>query len=427
MTIRFPHSAYLAAVVLFTVSFAPVTPSYAQNPSAPRASAGTLTLSQAIARALGIAPGLRSAEASVGASEAAVQAARLLPNPTLSVEAENVLGTGRYARFGESETTFSVSMPLELGGKRAARTRVAQAEEATARVGVNATRVDLTLRITQAFIAAVAGERRAKAAEERRDLAAQAERVARLRVGAGKVSPIDEQRASAQRIRADVDAERAQRAAKVAQAVLARLIGATQPLVIVAPWFDDTSTGAEIETQGASLSLAAADAQVAAANARVDAARRARIPDLTVSAGARRLKETNDTAAVLALSVPLPLFNRGNAEVARARAELTKAEADRQAVELEIAENLDTARADVANARASAASANGPELAAAREAARIARIGYAGGKFSQLDLIEAERSLSQTQEAAIDALTAFHDARARLARLVGRFDPIYKD
>ncbi len=175
------------------------------------------------------------------------------------------------------------------------------------------------------------------------------------------------------------------------------------------------------------MSLAAADAQVAAANARVDAARRARIPDLTVSAGARRLKETNDTAAVLALSVPLPLFNRGNAEVARARAELTKAEADRQAVELEIAENLDTARADVANARASAASANGPELAAAREAARIARIGYAEGKFSQLDLIEAERSLSQTQEAAIDALTAFHDARARLARLVGRFDPIYKD
>lgn len=46
---------------------------------------------------------------------------------------------------------------LELGGKRAARTRVEKAEEATARVGVNAVRVDLTLRITEAFNAAVAG------------------------------------------------------------------------------------------------------------------------------------------------------------------------------------------------------------------------------------------------------------------------------
>ncbi|RYG94221.1 MAG: TolC family protein, partial [Alphaproteobacteria bacterium] len=146
MAIRLPHLAHLVATAIATVSLAPVMPLYAQSPSAPSAPAAPLTLSQAIARALTTAPGLRSAEASVGASEAAVQAARLLPNPTLSVEAENVLGTGRYARFGESETTFSVSMPLELGGKRAARTRVVQAEEATARVGVNAARVDLTLR-----------------------------------------------------------------------------------------------------------------------------------------------------------------------------------------------------------------------------------------------------------------------------------------
>ncbi|WP_449405703.1 TolC family protein [Massilia phosphatilytica] len=113
--------------------------------------------------------------------------------------------------------------------------------------------------------------------------------------------------------------------------------------------------------------------------------------------------------------------------MARARAELDKAEAERNAAALDLAEALASARADVTDARASAISASGPELAAAQEAARIARIGYAEGKFSQLDLIEAERSLSQTQEAAIDALATFHDARARLARLLGHLDPIYKD
>ena len=424
MALRCSQFTRVAAVAVFAALVAPVWPLYAQVPATP---AAALTLGDAIERSCAVAPGVRGAEASVAAANATVESSGLLPNPTVSVEAENVLGTGRYTHFGASETTYSVSMPLELGGKRAARTRVAQADQANALVGVSIARADLTLRVTQAFITVVASERRARAAAERRELAGQAERVARLRVGAGKVSPIDEQRATAQRIGATVAAERAERAAKLAQANLARLIGAMPPVAAVAPWFDDTGAGGEVSGDGSSLSLAAADAQVAAANARVDAARRARIPDLTVSAGARRLNETNDHAAVLALSIPLPIFNRGNADVARARAELDKAEADRSAVELELAETLASAQAEVDNARASAVAANGPELAAAREAARIARIGYAEGKFSQLDLIEAERSLSQTQEAAIDALAAFHGARAQLARLLGRLDPIYKD
>ena len=57
-------------------------------------------------------------------------------------------------------------------------------------------------------------------------------------------------------------------------------------------------------------------------------------------------------------------------------------------------------------------------LASAAEAARIARIGYREGKFGQLDLLDAERTLSETRTAAIDALATYHDAKARLERLV---------
>ena len=64
-----------------------------------------------------------------------------------------------------------------------------------------------------------------------------------------------------------------------------------------------------------------------------------------------------------------------------------------------------------------AAAANGPALAAAQEAARIARIGYREGKFGQLDLLDAERTLAETRLAAIDALAAYQNARAQLERL----------
>ena len=76
------------------------------------------------------------------------------------------------------------------------------------------------------------------------------------------------------------------------------------------------------------------------------------------------------------------------------------------------------AEAELANAAASARAAGGPGLAAAFEAARIAGIGYANGKFSQLDLIEAQRTLAQTRSSYIDALIAYHAAEARLARLI---------
>ena len=425
---RSPILLRLCSALTASAALAASLPAHGQAvPTPSTAPSATLTLSDALRQALAKAPAVRGAEAAATAAEAGVQAARLLPNPTLSIEAENVMGSGPYARFGASETTYTLSMPLELGGKRAARTRVALAEQAGARVGADVARADLALQVTQAFIALVAGERRLEAARTRQQLAGQGEQAARARVRAGKVSPIDEQRAAAQRIAAQVAVGRAGRALALARSRLARLTGLPQPFALAAPWFDEPVVAPHSEVQGAPPLVAAAQAQLDAAGARVDAARRARIPDLSISAGTRRFRESGESAAVFAVSVPLPVFNRGTAELARARAELERAEAERSAAALEFDEALGAARAELADAQAAAASANGPELAVAQEAARIARIGYAEGKFSQLDLIEAERQLSQTQDAAIDALAALHDAHARLARMLGSTAPIYKD
>ena len=62
-----------------------------------------------------------------------------------------------------------------------------------------------------------------------------------------------------------------------------------------------------------------------------------------------------------------------------------------------------------------------------RRLARIARIGYHEGKFGQLDLLDAERTLSETRTAAIDALATYHDAKARLERLTAAAPELAKD
>src|SRR5690606_26553497 len=135
------------------------------------------------------------------------------------------------------------------------------------------------------------------------------------------------------------------------------------------------------------------EADVATANAQVRLARSQRVPDLTLSAGARRLEATNDVAAVFGVSLPVPLFNNGRASMDAARAQRDQAEALRRLALIDALQAIAAAENDLADAEANARAANGPALAAAQEAARIARIGYREGKFGQLDLLEAERTL----------------------------------
>ncbi|OZA62349.1 MAG: hypothetical protein B7X78_06540 [Sphingomonadales bacterium 39-62-4] len=166
------------------------------------------------------------------------------------------------------------------------------------------------------------------------------------------------------------------------------------------------------------LALAAADADLAIADAGVRLAKSQRVPDVAIGPAIRRLSATNDTAAVLSLSIPIPLFNSGRAAVAQASAQRSQAEAQRRMTALDVEQAITDAQAEADTAATAARNASGPALAAAQEAARIARIGYREGKFGQLDLLDAERTLSQTRVAAIEALAAFHNAKARLERLI---------
>ncbi|WP_016744761.1 TolC family protein, partial [Rhizorhabdus wittichii] len=137
-------------------------------------------------------------------------------------------------------------------------------------------------------------------------------------------------------------------------------------------------------------------------------------------AGARYIRETGDTAALFSLSIPLPLFNNGRAALAQASSERVRADAQRRVTALEVDQAIARAQADAANAATTAATASGPALRASEEAARIARIGYREGKFGQLELLDAERTLSETRRAAIDALLNYHSALAQLERLTVR-------
>jgi len=410
----------IAAVLAATTCAAAA---HAQNvPTLRAASAGaTFTLEDALAAAEGSAPAVTAAQAGIDAAQAGRIAAGLRPNPTIQTQIENIAGSGPYRGFDQAETTVSLDLPIELGSKRSARIAVADAQTDRAILGAAATRADVRLQVTQLYVEAVAAKWRAFIARDQLRIAHDASNAARTRVQAGRASPIEEQRADVARLNAQTAADRARRLADAATANLARRVGTPAIGLIDMTALDDIPPASygppPTVAMAGTLALAAADADLAVADAGVRLARSQRIPDLTAGPGIRRLEATRDTAAVFSVSIPIPVFNSGRAAIDLAAADRNRADAQRRITALDLAQAVTDAQADADNAAAAARNANGPALVAAQEAARIARIGYREGKFGQLDLLDAERTLAETRIAAIDALAAYHNAKARLERL----------
>jgi cobalt-zinc-cadmium efflux system outer membrane protein len=379
------------------------------------------TLEDAVAAAGGSAPAIEAADAGIRAAEANRRIAGFRPNPVAQAQVENVAGTGAYSGLRSSETTVGFLQTLERGGKRRARVAVASAELSRTELQAAIMAADVRLQATRLYIEAISAMRRRETARDQARIAGDALRAASLRVQAGRASPLERQRADVTRLSAEANVERQDRLALAARTNLERRMGRSIDgeldvglLDRLPP--DGYGPGIPMAPQG-TLALAAADANLAIADANLSLARANRVPDVDVGPSVRRLEATNDVAAVFTVSIPLQVFNNGRAAFDQASAQRSQAEAQRRASALDIEQAITNAQAEADNAAALARTASGPALVAAQEAARIARIGYREGKFGQLDLLDAERTLAETRVAAIDALAAYQNARAQLERL----------
>lgn len=154
-----------------------------------------LTLTSALASALAANPRLTAAERDIGMASGRDRQAAALPNPDLSLEMDNALGSGPYQRFDLAEQTLQISQLVELGGKREARMAAAGAGVGVAKWEREAIRLQVMAETTAAF-AAVLGEQ-----QRVRVLQTQAEAISRLtpllqqRVDAGASSPAEISRA----------------------------------------------------------------------------------------------------------------------------------------------------------------------------------------------------------------------------------------
>jgi outer membrane protein, heavy metal efflux system len=152
------------------------------------------------------------------------------------------------------------------------------------------------------------------------------------------------------------------------------------------------------------------------------AAERLRIPEPVVSAGLKRADVGQNriaNGAAVSVSVPLPVFNRGQSEVARLSAEQQRTSARLQLVSQQIRAVVEgTVRAY--NVRVQARDRYRHELASTGpELVKIATVAYQEGEIGILQLLDAYRTQRQAQLRMIDIQAAVKEAQIELERAVG--------
>jgi len=404
----FPERAGRLALAWMALCCAPIA--FAQT---------RLTADEAVERALTDKPWQQEWRAAIDIAHGDVTLARTLPNPSLLLSREAL---GDAASAAGEETSVMLAQPLELGGRRGARIRAAEAGLAVAEAASVRDRRRARADVLRAYYAAVAAEQHRQArATALSALASLADIAEKRRVG-GDLSGYEARRiqqAAGQARAAHADAEAAARAARAALAAWAGPAADTAILDddIPLPRLPD-----EAGTGSTELDLAAAER--ARAEAEFAAARSLSLP-VTIGVGRTRVRQGggSDDGLRLEIGVSLPLFDRRQGERASARAALSLAEARYEREQRTLAIRN---AALLEQARVLAASAERITLELLPEATQLtalARASFAEGELDLVALLDAYDSEAALVERGLQDRLRALDAALALEALMPSAPP----
>ena len=400
------RTALLAAALAF-----PATAAFAEP----------ITLDEAIAKAIEAAPSIRANEAAVAAAQAGRVQAGVRPNPTVTVEGENLVGSGPYNVFGQAEITGTYSQTIERGGKRDARVAYAERDIGVAEASSRVARLELVSAVQRAFLDVVIAGYVVEIAETRLGVEMEMQREALRRVRGYKDPLFVETSASARVTQAQLNLVEARARQAGAKAALAAFwSGRAENVETVGEVLSGIPAARQLALADAEL----AQAEVARASAAVSVEQTRTTQDYTLSGGARFLRGTNDVALVAGVTIPLGRFDRNQGNIARAQAEKLRIELTAEAQRLDRLRRLASlgAEADAARARADAIVLE--VYPQTTKALRQVREGYARGGFTFRDMQGAADAIIQAQAEWLDAVIRTRDLQTEIDRLTGRFDAV---
>lgn len=373
-------------------------------------------------------PTLRAQEQSVVSNKAAEVTAALRPNPTLQNDT--------------TSATIGVYQEFEIGGKRAARIRSARLATQMSQSDAADARRTLTLTLRQAFVSALQAKSDLQSARDNLAGYKHTVDINREMLQQGEIARADFLRIQLQMLQFETDLDDATLELKTAKATLRGLLGAGSLSGdfdvegdLKAQPFDKDLTELEklalqnrpdLKSAETGRMKAAADVRLAQAN---------KWPDPTIGTSFLHTgnempgpqwfepfypKGTTSNAMGLGMaSIQIPIFNRNQGEIVRAKSEAVRADFLAQAAQTQVTQDVESAYAEFVSARDRLQLYENTYLGAAKESLNIEDFSFHQGGASVLDFLDAERTYRATLLAYHQQLAAYLNALAQLQSAAG--------
>jgi cobalt-zinc-cadmium efflux system outer membrane protein len=342
------------------------------------------------------------------------------PNPTLSGQVQDLRSQNRV-------TTIAISQQLETADKRDKRMVAAGAAFDIAEVDIHIAQAEISAKTYAAFYQVLAAQQAQKLAQELLEIATTTKDTTTKRVLAGKISPVEETKAKVAEASLKIDLANSNQQLAISKQRLASLWAKSEgqtDYVVVGELenLKELPKQSELMAQLADsprLKKAALAIQEKQAISNIELSKQT--PDVTVSLGAQRNEELGGiTQAMIGLSIPIPVFDKNQGNLLSAKAREYQSIDEKTALE----NQLQTELKDAYSRRQLQVEASNMYkqdiLQGAQSAYEAARKGFEYGKFSFLEVLDAQRTLFQAKMQFIQTLTMAHLAEADIQRILGR-------
>lgn len=382
----------------------------------------SISLAEATALALQANPNI-----SVAMREREIESAQLLqstarPNPTLSGQIQDLRSQNRIA-------SIILSQQLETAGKRDKRMAAADANLAIADADIRIVQAEISAKTYAAFYRVLAAQQAQTLATELLQIATTSKETTAKRVLAGKVSPVEETKAKVAEAGLKIELASANQQLVSSKQRLASLwSNSLQPnnqedytAVGELEKLDNIDTLEDLMTQVAdSPRLKKASLAIAQKQALSAIEQSKQTPDVTLSLGAQRNEELGGiTQAIIGLSIPIPVFDKNQGNLQSAKAREYQSIDEKSALE----NQLKTDIADAYSRRQLQVEASNMYkndiLPGAQSTYEAARKGFEFGKFSFLEVLDAQRTLFQAKTQHIQTLALARLAEADIQSILG--------
>ena len=383
-----------------------------------------LGLNDVLKLALDRNPQLSAARSKIVVRQAQAQQVALLPNPTLSVQLQNV-GVSESAFPDEGlEATLFLQQVIELGGKRGHRGSVHDSRVRAAEADMDIARLQVIADTTVAFIDALAQQQALGIAEEKTQLAEELLRAVRLLVKKGAISGAEIPRAEVEVLLQKSETRRKGRALRESFVRLATMWGAED--------FAYSRLRGNLEIQGdvptwprlvsmleRSPQQERWDVEIEQSQFAVKLENARRIPNIQLGVGPKYFDSNDEWGLQLGLSMALPVFNRNQGARRESVAHLARAREEQEDSRLELRRRLSLSRETMLMSYDEARALEEEILPRAREAYDEIRRGHVEGAFELTAVLDAQRSLFVLQSRLLEAQRSYRVAQARAEQLVG--------